>query len=134
MKIKIRFALILALGLYTSVNLMAQKPSDLVGTWVGMSIILEKEYPPIELTLVLEMKEGKLTGHMTNHTQIGMRMSEAPISEIKLEEGVFSFHIVSKRKAVTLIFKMKVDSDSMKGDWERLETGIKGTWEAIKQK
>ncbi len=133
MKIKIRFALILALGLYASVNLMAQKPSDLVGTWVGMSIIEEKEYPPIELTLVLEMKEGKLTGHMTSHTQRVMRMSEAPISEIKLEEGVFSFHIVSGQH-VALIFKMKVDGDSMKGDWERPDWDIKGTWEAIKQK
>ncbi len=132
MKIKIRFALILALGLYTSVNLMAQKPSDLVGTWVGMSIIKEMEYPPGELTLVLEMKEGKLTGHMTSYPHGWI--SEIPISEIKLEEGVFSFHIVSKRKTVTLIFKMKVDSDSMKGDWERLDFDIKGTWEAIKQK
>ncbi len=132
MKIKIRFALILALGLYVSVNLMAQKPSDLVGTWVGMATVEGVE--PNELTLVLEMKEGKLTGHMTG--QYGA-MSEAPISEIKLEEGVFSFHVAwvdPSGQGVTFIFKMKVDSDSMKGDLEIPDLDMKGAWEAIKQK
>jgi hypothetical protein len=132
MKIKTRFALILALGLYASVNLMAQKPSDLVGTWVGMATIEGIE--PNELTLVLEMKGGKLTGHMTG--QYGM-MSEAPISEIKLEDGVFSFHVATvgpSGKDVTLIFKMKVDSDSMKGDLEIPDLDMKGAWEAKKQK
>jgi hypothetical protein len=132
MKIKIRFALILALGLYASVNLMAQKPSDLVGTWVGMATVEGIE--PNELTLLLEMKEGKLTGHMTG--QYGM-MREDPISEIKLEEEVFSFHVATvgpSGQDVTLIFKMKVDSDSMKGDLEIPELDMKGIWEAKKQK
>ena len=133
MKIKIRFALILALGLYVSLNLMAQKPSDLVGTWVGITTVVG-DLAPNELTLILEMQEGKLTGHMTG--KYGM-MSEAPISEIKLEEGMFSFHVATvdpSGQDVTLIFKMKVDSDSMKGDLEIPELDIKGAWEAIKQK
>jgi hypothetical protein len=35
MKLKTRLALILVMGVCLAVNLMAQKPADMVGTWVG---------------------------------------------------------------------------------------------------
>lgn len=91
MKIKARLALFLALGLCVSVSLIAQKPADLVGTWIGMST-LEGMTEHNEITLVLVLKEGKLTGHMTDKFEV---MSKTPISEIKLEEGVFSFSLVA---------------------------------------
>jgi len=87
-----------------------------------------------ELIMVLELKEGELTGHMTDQFEF---MSGTPISEIKLEEGVFSFSVVSvgpEGLEVDLLFKMKVDGDSMKGDLEVPAMGMNGTWEATKQK
>lgn len=133
MKIKTRLALILALGLCVSVSLIAQKPADLVGTWIGMGT-LEGMEDPNELTLVLELEEGKLTGHMTDQFEF---MTGTPISEIKLEEGAFSFSVVSmgpEGQELPLIFKMKVDGDSMKGELDIPAMGMNGTWEATKQK
>lgn len=133
MKIKKGFALILALGFFVAVNLMAQKPADMAGTWVGLAT-LEGMDEPNEFTLVLDLKEGKLAGHLTD--QYGT-MDEAPIEEIKLEEGVFSFSVVGMGpggQEITLILKMNVDGDSMKGTLEIADMGMNGTWEATKQK
>jgi len=132
MKTSARFALIFALGLCVSANLLAQKPSDMVGTWVG-DATLEGMSEPNEFTLVLELKEGELSGHLTD--QYGS-MSEAPISEVKLEDGVFSFSVVAigpNSQELKLILKMNVDGDSMKGTFEVPDMGMSGTWEATKQ-
>jgi hypothetical protein len=133
MKISTRLALILALGLFMSLNVMAQKPADLVGTWVG-SATLEGMGDPNELTLVLELKEGNLTGHMSDQFET---MLESPISEVELGEGVFKFSTYAMGPGgqnMTLIFKMKIDGDSMTGDLEIPDMGMKGAWEATKQK
>lgn len=132
MKIKTRLALFLVLGLCVSVSLIAQKPADLVGTWIGMGTL--EGMGDNELTLVLEMKEGKLSGHMTDQYE---SMSEAPIREIKLEEGVFSFSVVAMGQGgqeFPCTFKMKVDGDSMKGELNIPAMGMSGTWEATRQK
>jgi hypothetical protein len=133
MKTKIRLALILALGLCASVNLLAQKPSDMVGTWVG-NAMLEGMAEPNEFTLVLELKEEELSGHMTD--QYGS-MSEAPISDIKLGDGVFSFSVLAigpGGEELKLMLEMNVDGDSMEGTLEIPDMGMTGTWEATKQK
>lgn len=132
MKTSTRFALILALGLCVSVNLLAQKPSDMVGTWVG-DATLEGMSEPNEFTLVLELKDEKLSGHMTDQYET---MSEAPISDIKLEDGVFSFSVLAigpGGQELKLILKMNVDGDSMNGTLEVPDMGMNGTWEATKQ-
>ncbi len=133
MKRLTRLALFLALAMGVSFNLMAQKPTDLVGTWVGLAT-LEGFDNPNEITLVMEMKEGSLAGHMTD--QFGF-MSQTPIFEVKLEESIFSFSVVlsgqSGEKA-TMILKMNVEKDSMKGTLEIPDMGMNGTWEATKQK
>jgi hypothetical protein len=133
MKIKTRLALFLALGLCVSISVIAQKPAELVGTWIGMST-LEGEAEQNELTMVLELKEGKLTGQMTDQFEF---MIGAPISEIKLEEGVFSFSVVAMGpdgQELPLLFKMKVDGDSMNGELDIPAMGMSGTWEATRQK
>jgi hypothetical protein len=133
MKIKKSFTLILVLGICVTVNLMAQKPADMVGTWVGLAT-LEGMDEPNEFTLVLEMKDGSLAGHMTD--QHGS-MTEAPIDEIKLEEGVFSFSVLAtgpSGEEITLVLKMNVEGDSMKGTLEIPDMGMNGAWEATKQK
>jgi hypothetical protein len=133
MKIKKRFALILALGICVVANMMAQKSADMAGTWVGLAT-LEGMDEPNEFTLVLELKEGKLAGHMTD--QYGS-MTQASIDEIKLEEGVFSFSVVATGpggEGLTLVLKMNVEGDSMKGTLEIPDMGMNGTWEATKQK
>lgn len=132
-RFKTRVGLILTLGLCAAVNLMAQKPADMVGTWVGMAT-LEGMAEPNELILVLNLKEGNLTGHMTD--QYGT-MNESPIEKIQLEGGVFSFSVNGMGpggQEISFVFKMNVDGDSMEGSLEIPDMGMNGTWEATKQK
>ena len=126
MKIKTRLALILALGVCLTINLTAQKPADMAGTWIGLAT-LEGMAEANELVLVLELKEGNLAGHMTN--QFGT-VIETPIDEIKLEEGVFSFSVKGMGpggQEITLILKMNIDGDSMEGTLEIANMGMNGT-------
>ncbi len=129
---KTRLAFILALGFLLSVSMMAQKPADLVGTWAG-SATLEGMGDPNELTLVLELKEGNLTGHMSDQFET---MLESPISEVELGDGVFKFSTCAMGPGgenLTLIFKMKIDGDFMSGILEVPDMGVNGEWEATKQ-
>lgn len=124
---------ILVLGLCVCVHLAAQKPADMVGTWVGLAT-LEGMAEANQLTLVMEMEEGKLKGHMTD--QYGT-MNKSAVSEITLEEGSFSFTVKGSGPdggAVGLVFKMKLDGDSMQGILEIPDMGMNGTWQATKQK
>jgi hypothetical protein len=130
---KTRLTLILVLGLIVSLNLLAQKPEDMVGTWVGLAT-LEGMGDANELTLVLKLEEGELTGQMSDQFET---MVESPISEVELGEGVFQFSTYAVGPGgqnMTLIFKMKVDGDSMSGILEVPDMGVNGEWEATKQK
>lgn len=133
MKIKTKLALILSLGLCLSINLMAQKPADMVGTWVGLAT-LEGEDEPNEFTLVLELEGENLKGHLTD--QYGT-LDEASLEEIKLEEGMFSFSVKGTApggQEFTMVLNMDVEGDSMKGTLEIPGFGMNGAWEATKQK
>jgi hypothetical protein len=129
---KTKWTLILALMVVTSFSLSAQKPADLVGTWKGEAT-LEGEADPNVLTLVLELKDGQLSGHMTDQYD---SMAETPIDEVHLEDGtfVFSVNAVDGSQQFSLKFTMKVEGDSMKGKFEIPDMGMSGTWEATKQK
>lgn len=133
MKKSTKLALISVLGLITAVGLLAQKPADMQGTWVGMAT-LEGMDEPNELTLVLELKEGKLAGHMTD--EYGT-MSESSADKIKLEKGVFSFTVNGMGpggQEIAIDFKMNVTEGTMEGTLEIPDMGMNGTWEAAKQK
>jgi len=132
MKSKFQMALLFALVMMATISLIAQKPADLVGTWIGTAT-LETEAEPNDLTLVLEMKDGELAGKMTD--QFGS-MNDTPIEKVNLDEGVFSFSMSLEAPGGTfkLEFKMKVSGDSMKGELNVPDMGISGTWEAEKQK
>jgi hypothetical protein len=112
---------------------MAQKPEDLAGTWIG-SATLERMGDPNELTLVLELKDGELKGHMSDQFET---MTESPISDVELGDGAFTFSTYAIGPGggnLTLVFKMKVDGDSMSGVLEVPDMGVNGEWEATKQK
>lgn len=133
MKIGSRLALIFAIGACLTAPSMAQKPADMTGTWVGMAT-LEGMDGPNEFTLVLEMKDGKLAGHITDQYQ---SMTETPIDEIKLEGSVFSFSAIATvpgGQELKLVLNMNVEGDSMEGTLEIPDMGMNGTWEATKQK
>lgn len=132
MKSKFQMALLFTLVMMATISLIAQKPADLVGTWIGTAT-LETEAEPNDLTLVLEMKDGELAGKMTD--QYGT-MNDTPIEEVNLDEGVFSFSMSLEVPSGTfkLEFKMKVSGDSMKGELNIPDMGMSGTWEAEKQK
>ncbi len=132
MKGKTRFSLILVLGLFAALTLSAQKPADLEGTWLGPAT-LEGMSEPNDFTLVLEIKDGKLEGRITD--QYGT-MNDSPIEEIKLEAGEFSFSVMGMGpggQEIKLVLKMKIDGDTMKGTLEIPDMGMNGTWEAAKQ-
>jgi len=132
MKNKTRLALIPALGLLMVVSLLAQKPANMQGTWVGMAT-LEGMDDPNELTLVLELKEGNLTGHMSD--EYGT-MSESLVEKIQLEKGVVSFSVNGMGpggQEIAIIFKMNVSGGTMEGTLEIPDMGMNGTWEAAKQ-
>lgn len=133
MNLEKRLALIIGLGLCVSIGLIAQKPADMVGTWIGEAT-LEGMGDSNELTLVLELKDGELTGHMSDQFET---MVESPISEVELGEGMFNFSTYAMGPSgqnLTLIFKMKVEGGSMSGTLEVPDMEANGEWEAIKQK
>jgi hypothetical protein len=133
MKIAAKMIFVLILGLCVSVNLMAQKPADLVGTWIGPATA-ESEAEPNELTLILALEEGKLSGTMSG--QYGV-LNEASLYDISLSEGVFKFSVKAigpSGEELAINFEMKIDGDSMKGTLEIPDMGIGGAWEATKTK
>ena len=132
MKVNSGMVLIFSVGLVVALSLFAQKPADMVGTWIG-SATLEGMGDPNELMLVLELKDGKLTGHMSDQFET---MTESPISDVELGEGTFKFSTYAIGPGggnLTLIFTMKVDGDSMSGVLEVPDMGVNGEWEATKQ-
>jgi hypothetical protein len=132
MNINIRFALILVLGLCVCGHLTAQKPADMAGTWSGPASLDGMEGLN-EFVLVMELEGGKLKGHLTD--EYGT-VSETPIKEIKLEGAVFSFSVVGMGpggEELTLVLKMTVEGDSMKGTLEIPDMGMTGAWEASKK-
>lgn len=121
-----------AMVLWVSMILIAQQPADLAGTWSG-DATLEGMDEPNTLTLVLELKEGKLAGHMTD--QYGT--IDGDIKDVVCEQGAFNFSVplmLPQGGQGTIIFKMKVSGDAMKGEIEIPEMSAKGAWQASRQK
>ncbi len=132
MKTNAKRTLLLAMTMFLAISLSAQKPEDLVGTWVGTAT-LEGEPEPNELNLVLELQDGKLVGKMTD--QYGS-MNETPIEEVNLEESLLSFSIQVEVPSGTfkVEFKMTILGDSMEGELTIPDMGLTGKWEATRQK
>ena len=137
MKLAKKITIAAAMALWAGLFLAAQKPADLVGTWSGEAT-LEGQDGPNTLTLVLELKEGKLTGHMTD--QYGGVNGE--IKDIVLEKSAFNFtapaifkqSMYGQSRQGSILFKMELSGDSMKGEIEIPEMSAKGTWQAAKNK
>lgn len=116
-----------------ALSLYAQKPADLVGTWSGAATLVGVDAPN-ELTLALELKEGKLAGTMSD--QYGT-INQFPITDATFEKGVLSFSSPVAGpggQQATIKFKMTVSGDTMKGEMEIPEMGMTGAWEATKKK
>ena len=132
-KIVTRTIILLFLGLCVSFSLMAQNPVDLVGTWTGLGT-LENMDGANELTLVLELVDGELSGHMTG--EYGT-LNQSPLKDIELSEGVFKFAVYAvgpDGQDLEIIFKMEIDEDTMTGEMEVPNWGVMGEWEAKKEK
>ncbi|MGB2907425.1 MAG: hypothetical protein WBB73_09990 [Candidatus Aminicenantaceae bacterium] len=130
---KTRWVLFVAMILLTGLSLSAQKPVDLVGTWGG-DATLDSEAEANFLTLVLEMKDGELSGYMTG--EYGT-LNESSLNEIKLENDNFSFEVMAAGPGggeVAIAFKLKVAGDTMEGSLEIPDMGASGKWEAIRKK
>jgi hypothetical protein len=123
-------ALTLALIFLVGICPLAQKPENLVGTWVGDATIDGMDAN--ELTLVLEHKEGKFSGTMTG--QYGT-LNDSPVENAKLEKDIFSFSVMAEgpQGQIAVNFKMKVSGTSMEGDLDIPDMGLSGAWSAKKQ-
>lgn len=107
----------------------SQKPANLAGTWSGTAT-LEGVQSPNVLTLVLELKEGKLAGTMSD--EYGT-IDQFAISEITFENGVLSFTTPVRGPGgaeVTMKLKMTVTGNEMKGPIEIPDMGMSGVWAA----
>ena len=132
MRLARKTTVVAAVALWVSLFVATQQPADLVGTWSGEAT-LEGMDEPNTLTLVLEMKEGKLAGHMTDQYEA----VDGDITDIVVEQGAFNFSapvLFGQGSQGTIHFKMKVDGDAMKGEIEIPEMSAKGIWQATKQK
>jgi hypothetical protein len=121
-----------AIMIWASLFVSGQKAADMAGTWSG-DATLESMPGSNTLTLVLEIKGGKLAGHMTD--QYGS--IDGDIKDVVFGQGIFNFKIpvvLPQGGQGTMIVKMKVSGDTMKGEIEIPEMGAKGAWEAAKQK
>lgn len=130
MKLVRKATVIAAMVFWVSMILAAQQPADLVGTWSG-DATLEGMDEPNTLTLVLEVKEGKLAGHMTDQYEA----IDGDITNIVFEQDAFNFTApvtLPQGGQGTINFKMKVSGDTMKGEIEIPEMSAKGTWQATK--
>ncbi|MBE0711065.1 MAG: hypothetical protein IH583_01690 [Candidatus Aminicenantes bacterium] len=88
---------------------------------------------PNELTLVLELKDGKLAGTMSDQFQT---IDQFAINDVSFEKGVLSFSSPVAGpggQQATIKFKMTVSGDAMKGEMEIPEMGMTGSWEATKK-
>ena len=84
------------------------------------------------MTLVVELKDGKLAGNMTGSYGT---INEAPMVDITLEKDSFVFSVEAEgpQGSVMIKFTMKVAGDTMTGQLEIPDMGLGGTWEAAKQ-
>lgn len=132
MKRSLKLTSLAVLMVFAGLSIMAQKPADMVGSWTGLAT-LEGESEPNELTLVLKLEDGKLTGHISD--QYGA-FNENPIEEVALEKDSFNFTVKAEapQGTMTIKFTMTVEGESMEGTLEIEEMGAAGTWEATKQK
>ncbi len=89
--------------------------SDVTGTWVGETAVPDALEPDI-LTLVLEMKQGKLAGKLSDSMGYAQ---DAECLDIKYEENelTFYFEISDGYDVQPIYFSLKVEGDGMAGTW-----------------
>jgi hypothetical protein len=86
----------LAACLVLSVFAIAAHAADLSGTWKWTSAT---KSGPAEITAVLVLKDGALTGTVTG------RQGPAEISEASVKDGVVAFSVVRGTPAQKVVFK-----------------------------
>jgi hypothetical protein len=124
------FGLVLLAGLAGPAS-PSQKPADLAGIWSGPATLEGVETPNV-LTLVLELKEGKLAGAMSD--EYGT-INQFAIVEFSFENGVLSFStpVLGPGGAEVLMkLKMTVTGNEMKGKIEIPDMSMVGAWTAQK--
>ena len=124
--------LLIAIILSTSC-VFSQDKKKLVGIWEG-DATLESQPAPNTLTLTMEIKEEKLSGYISD--QFGI-FADTPLEEINFKNDSLSFKLAVSSPSggsLSLLFKMKVTSDEMKGTYVIPEIKDKGTWTAARKK
>lgn len=111
--------------------LIVQAETDLIGTWIGPALM--EGQPENVLTLVLEKKEGKLTGTLTG--EYGT-LNDALLENINVEGNILTFEtmVAAGGGDLQIAFKITVTGNAMAGEFDIPDVGMTGTWEAEKQK
>jgi hypothetical protein len=89
--------------------------SDITGTWVGETAVPDALEPDI-LTLVLETKEGKLVGKVSDSMGYA---EDTECLDIKYEKNelTFYFEITDGYDVQPIYISLKIEGDSMVGTW-----------------
>ncbi len=78
-------------------------------------------------------KDGELSGTISG--QYGT-LVDTPLENIKVENGTFTFEIMISTGGgdIQAVFKMTVEGDTIKGEFELPDMGASGAWQAERQK
>lgn len=107
---------------------LSQGKADLAGTWKGSSFA---NGPDIDLmfTLVIELKDGNITGKMNDD----MGYVDTEIRKVTFENNVLKFDLTAQTPdgGLEVSFEMNVKKDELDGKWEAVD-GTYGSWKAKK--
>jgi hypothetical protein len=103
---------LLAVCFVLSALTIAARATDLSGTWKWTSAT---KSGPAEITAVLLLKDGTLTGTVTG------RQGPADISDASVKDGVVAFSVVrgTADQKVVIKYQGKFDGDTLTGTIER---------------
>lgn len=115
-------------GSWTTNRVKVEKV-DLTGTWVGPA---ETPDGSDQITCVLEHKDGKITGTLTD--EMGY-LSSAPITSAKLTgDNVYLETTVSTPDgSMKLVLRGSLKGNTITGNWELPDTGETGPWKIVKK-
>jgi len=110
--------------------LLAQQ-TDLSGTWVGFA---ERRGSQDELTVVLEKKDGRYAGKLTDNMGV-FTNSEIKNCAVKDDKVTFEFDGGAGGQTFTLRAELTLKNDTMKGTWTIIVgTEDSGTIEVTRKK
>ncbi|MEO5958389.1 MAG: hypothetical protein ABIZ49_04270, partial [Opitutaceae bacterium] len=94
--------------------------------------------PGVERTLVIEQKDGKITGTLKGAAMGQFEIPDAPIGSATFKDGTIAFSVTNDFNGNQMVTKYegKLEGDTIKGTTERNRNGeaMKSEWNAKRAK